>query len=224
MKNSLAFEILKILKSFFVKCIRGFKVCAKEIIRAIEDQWMDRELGISTCYGYDHKQDPSLYSDENTYAPTCYHHLNVMFDFLKLAPEDVLVDIGCGKGRVVLFAATRSLKKVIGIELREVMMSAAKMNLDRLKIKQTEVEIIHDDAATLDYQEGTVFFMYDPFGYKTFRQVISRLKESVTNRPRFVRLVYFNPRYKDYLNAEEWLIPQGEIGRTRIFVWETKKS
>jgi tRNA A58 N-methylase Trm61 len=124
------------------------------------------------------------------YGPTSYSFLEELRDYLKLTPEDVFIDFGAGKGRIICFLAGERVKKVVGVELDPVMLAAARKNIDSLKAKNSPVELVGGDAAAFDVSEGTIFFFYWPFEYKTFNQILQNIKKSMDSRPRSVRLVY----------------------------------
>jgi len=223
-KNSLALELAEIFIRHLVKGLKIPLACAKETACAIEDYLYDRRLGIETRYDYYPKEDKSFYDDEVVYKPTSYRRIKKIVNALQLGADDVFIDLGCGKGRVIFFVATRSVKKVIGVELRKVLAMIAKVNLERVRSRRAEITIVHGDAANFNIDEGTIFFMYDPFGYKTFARVIENIRCSLIARPRKAKIVYFDPRYLDLLNTADWLKARGEIDHSRIFVWENKIS
>jgi len=69
-----------------------------------------------------------------------------------------------------------------------------------------------------------VFYMFNPFGLETFTGVIEKIRESLKTYRRVIRIVYRNPIYIDVSNDINWLIPEGQIDRTEIFVWQNKIS
>ncbi len=221
---NLLVEIADICAWYAHRCANSVVLCLKEIFRSIEDYLQDRKLGIRTCYVHSDLVERSLYQDEILYKPTSFHRIRKMMEHLKLGSQDVFVDIGCGKGRVVCMAAREPIKKVVGLELKKVLADTAEQNLSTLKEKKSEGLILRGDVLAQDLSEGTVFFMYDPFFFKTFSQVIENIHQSVIRFPRCVRIVYFDQRYGDYLDSLDWLKSEGEIGHTRIFVWTYKPS
>lgn len=50
---------------------------------------------------------PNCYSP---YVPTCAERINAFIDFVQLSDDDVLLDLGCGDGRVCVVAAQRMLQ------------------------------------------------------------------------------------------------------------------
>jgi precorrin-6B methylase 2 len=184
----------------------------------------EKRLGIETHGCFSLEDHVALCDDASVYAATSYSRLDRMVDYLKLSREDTFIDLGCGAGRPVFFVGTRRLKKVVGIEIRKELADLAGKNLRNLKLNRTPIEIVHADASAYDVKEGTVFFMFNPFGEKTLAQVIENIKKSLDINPRKVRIAYYCPAHKDLLAAQDWLILEGEIGKTDIFVWRSRSS
>ncbi len=120
---------------------------------------------------------------------------------VELRPSDVFVDIGCGNGRVLCVAARRKLGKCIGIEYRPALARQAARNAESLRGRQCPVEIVTRDAADQDFSEGTVYWMFNPFGEQTMRRVAERIIASQRVHPRRVRLIYVRPLHAATLRA-----------------------
>jgi hypothetical protein len=87
---------------------------AKSRIEKVETDMLDRLLGIDTS-GYDER---SFTGSQNN----GYHSKGYYFTFrylvpLKLGPNDVLYDIGCGAGRVICIASLMNIRKVYGVDI-----------------------------------------------------------------------------------------------------------
>ncbi|MFH1354607.1 MAG: hypothetical protein ABIH19_00450, partial [Candidatus Omnitrophota bacterium] len=78
----------------------------------LKGRYYDKMLGIETAGYYTAIEDISYNKDMVAYSPSPYGRLEKMITYLKLTPDDVFVDLGCGKGRVVFFVALKRLKKV----------------------------------------------------------------------------------------------------------------
>lgn len=190
-----------------------------------KSSYYDKKLGINTSVAeVKLKQNISPNIDNHGYQPTFYGRLEKMVKYLTLTPEDVFIDLGCGKGRVVFFVAMQKLKKVIGVELDRDIFIIAQKNLRNLKINKTFIELINSDAATFDIREGTIFFFFNPFGFKTFNTVINNIKESLIVNPRIIRIVYYGPEYAELLDNQNWLIREGKIENNGCPVWRNKFS
>lgn len=209
-------------------------ICMHDIVTTIEGYCYDKKLDINTSvnYGYSAKDEHKLYSDAAsqgrggdalTYGPTEYSKIRKMINYLKLDKDnDVFVDLGCGEGRVIFLVATQKLKKVIGVDLNKAFIATAIKNLNTLKFNNTPIEFLNRNAVDFDFTQGTIFYMFNPFGSKTLTDVIANIKESQVINPRRVRILYFNAVYRGLLDSIDWLLPEGEIDNTGIFVWHNK--
>ena len=219
-KNWLISKILKEMTNSYAGFIKYVYVCMCRIISIVIDHHYDNKLGIETDAQLVSKDNLSLYKDAVIYQPTPYHKLEKMIDYLNLGPDDIFIDLGCGKGRVIFLVATQKLKKVMGLELKKELVDIAKLNLDNLKLNNTPIEIINADAATYDNSKDiTVFFMFNPFGSATLTRVIDNIKNTLIANPRIIRIVYYVPAYRNLFDNQNWLVSEGEIDKTAIFVW-----
>ena len=160
------------------------------------------------------------------YIPTDLFALRNVLRYV--GPEDVFVDLGCGKGRVLCFVAgRRKLKKVLGVEIVPELAQIARRKVANSRLL-TPVEVIEGDAAKADLNEGTVFYLFNPFGEKTLRKVLSNIETSLSSNPRGIRILYYNPRCADVLDNTPWLQPSIEEdrrlekevrGRLRVRMW-----
>ena len=88
--------------------------------------------------------------------------------------EDVFVDLGCGLGKVTALARLISGARVKGIELQQDLISRAP--------KLDGVEYFHGDARDAPLDEGTIFYLYNPFSGSVLAQVLSRLRALARHR------------------------------------------
>jgi SAM-dependent methyltransferase len=137
----------------------------------------------------------------------------------EVGPGDVFVDIGSGKGRVVMLAARYPFKRVIGVELSERLNAIARRNLaaTRRGRRCGAVELVTADA--LEYElpsDATVVYMYNPFRGATFDAVVAKLIDSVDRNPRSLRLIYLNPKEHDRLIATGRFRLVRTAGRLRL--------
>ena len=224
MKNLLIYKILAELINTCNRIIR--KICRYmlKLIRVIQDHYYDKKLGIDTSESYFHACDHSvsLYKDMHIHRPTPYAVLRTIFNYLKLGHDDVFVAFACGKGRVVFFAAGQGLKKVIGVELDQQLVDIAKENLKKLKLNDTAVEVLNMDASNFDAKFANIFFMFNPFGPRTFKSVLDNIKKSLTANPRKISIIYYNPEYKYLLDTEDWLVLDKRIEGEEISIWHNQ--
>jgi precorrin-6B methylase 2 len=177
----------------------------------ISDSYYKRKFGISTLGRFAAKEGESANSDETIYMPTTYNILRDVFKSLPLTKDDVFMDVGCGMGRVVFYAATMKLKRVIGIELRQSMYDVAVDNYAKLKNRENyaPIDIVHGDVTTYNINDVTVFFLFNPFGIQTMTALMNNIKQSLTQNARNIRIVYIQydtaSDCKQYLDSLEWL-------------------
>lgn len=146
-------------------------------------------------------------------------HLRRVLARSAISSDDVFVDLGSGKGRVLLVAAKYPFRRVVGVELSERLHRASQANVDRKRAAMAcgEVELVNCDA--LEYavpDDATVFYMYNPFKGHVFDTVIDRIRRSVEEKPRSVTLVYTNPVMHDSMEAHGFAMTE-DLGQTRVY-------
>jgi Histone methylation protein DOT1 len=167
-------------------------------------------LGISTSGRYG---DGDATSGEHIYyVTTPYVSIFQILGSLSLTPADVFVDLGSGKGRVVCCAATYDIDRAIGVEDVESLYELGKHNAQRLRGRRAPVIFIRGKAEKFDYTQGTVFYLFNPFGPETMKEMLRRLEYGLFTKPRAVRIVYVNPLWEEPLTNSGWL--------TRCAVWQ----
>jgi len=221
--------IIKIVKvtfeltaSLFKILYRHVKYSAYSLIYTYKEHYGERKFGIDTCESYLYKDDLSLHKDGHPYYATPYYVIECMIAYLKLNSGDVFVDFGCGKGRVALLVSARQIEKVIAIELNPELAAIARKNSTLFKLSKTPITFINADAATCEVNEGTVFYMFNPFKETTLHTVLDNIKKSLSINPRAVRILCFKPLFSHVLDKQDWLTFEGEIGLTDVSVWRSK--
>jgi SAM-dependent methyltransferase len=143
------------------------------------------------------------FPDSSRVQSSRYDTLKRLFSSGQVAvrPADVLVDVGCGKGRAINFWLHQGYhNRILGIDLHE---QVARHTAERLR-GFANVVILIGDAVDLVPQEGTVFYLYNPFGAETLDRFATRLLE-VSLDPAQIRIVYLNARHKNvFQNNRRW--------------------
>lgn len=105
-------------------------------------------------------------------------------------PRWTFVDLGCGKGRALIFAHEAGFERLIGVEMSGKLAETARKNMRRAGIA---AEIANQDASSYRFPDTPlVIFMYNPFGAVTMRQVAEKIKTH--SHPVYV--VYVTPLHK----------------------------
>ena len=154
---------------------------------------------------------PSRHQDGVQYEVPDYLYMRRVRDMLQPGAQDVVFDIGCGMGRFLCLMARESVRKCVGVELQPQLCEAARKNAANLRGRKAPIEIVCGDAATADLSEGTIFYMYNPFGPQTMADVLANIGNSLAKNPRNVRIVYYNALYQDLFQRSGWLEKQREF-------------
>lgn len=162
------------------------------------------------------------HDDAGGYQAPDYINLRKIVKFLKPGPGDVVFDLGSGKSRALCVFARRDVQRCVGVEIFEFLCDTARENARRLRGRRAPIEIRCEDAASADVSEGTVYFMYNPFGAETMRDVIANIGQSLQDKPRDVTVVYYNTPQEAVLAESGWLElyhTMTTFSGTRISFW-----
>ncbi len=120
--------------------------------------------------------------------------------FLRAAPVragDVFVDLGCGKGRVLIQAVAYPFARIIGLELDPGLAALARRNVTN---RTSRIAIESADVITWAVPDDvTHVYLYNPFHGAVMDAALRRLRESLERSPRDLRIGYFNPVDRDRL-------------------------
>lgn len=93
------------------------------------------------------------------YVPTPYDVVNRMLELAEVTRDDVVYDLGCGDGRIVITAAERFGARGVGIDYDPERIAEARANAARRGV-QDLVTFIQQDAMEADVSEATVVTLY----------------------------------------------------------------
>lgn len=144
---------------------------------------------------------PSRYKESGAYQTqhTDYRSLEELFfnNSINIAVDDVLVDIGCGKGRVISFWLRRKMgRKLVGLELDP---DAALVSAKRFQA-EPKITIIKGDAVEHLPLDGTVFYLWNPFNEDVLRRFAEKLIGSADQMSN-VRVIYNNCRHAEVFTS-----------------------
>lgn len=133
---------------------------------------------------------------------------------IRALPENLadftFIDLGCGKGRVLLIAADYGFKEVIGVEFARELVDIARTNCQGVQ----RVKVVVGDAATFEFPSGQlVVYMFNPFGSPVMDAVIRNLLQ----HQGLVYVVYYNPLCERLFDSEPRFLPQEGPSNTRIW-------
>jgi SAM-dependent methyltransferase len=146
------------------------------------DAWVDELLGIEPPP----PDIPDLPRGAVPYLPCGVDEIIAMVHELPVRSDDELVDLGSGLGRVAMLAHLLSGARTHGIEIQAPLVDRARVRCAALGF--TAVSFTHGDAAGAAL-DGSIFFLYAPFGGDTLARVVRRLEDVARRRPIVVAAV-----------------------------------
>lgn len=194
-----------------------------------KDYLMDEKLHIRTT------EENRCYSDTYRYAyePTSYSVLERLCESGFVGPEDVLLDYGCGMGRVPIYLNNQIGCRAIGVEMVEEFYEKACENGRKYKRKEA-VRFVQREAEKYEVPtEVTACFFFNPFSIEIMRRVMERILDSYYEMPRRIRLFFYYPQreYIAYLMGVDALefvdeidcmdLFAGRDDRNRVILFET---
>ena len=101
----------------------------------------------------------SAYADEVPYIPSQANVVDAMLSIAEVGPQDYVVDLGSGDGRIVIAAAKRYGARALGIELDRTLVAGSRANAAREGVSD-KVTFLHQDIFDADFHDATVVTMY----------------------------------------------------------------
>jgi SAM-dependent methyltransferase len=135
------------------------------------------------------------------YFPTLAAPFRRMLDAIDLRWRDfTFVDLGSGKGRVLLLAAERPFRRVVGVELSPALHRVAQHNLACYRSPAQRCfrfELHCRDAASYrPPSEDTLVYLFQPFPEPTLSAVVENLRASLRRRQHRILIAYMNPIFR----------------------------
>ncbi len=178
-----------------------------------ENTW-DKRLQIKTAGRDDLNADQYRYP----YEPTPYRVLERLANSGLIRKGDVILDYGCGKGRVDFFLACQTQAGTIGIEYDERIYRGAIEN-QKTAVSRATSEFVLTRAETYEVPpEVNRCYFFNPFSVEILRKVMARLIDSYYEHPRKILMFFYYPseEYISYLMTVDELefcdeIPCGDL-------------
>jgi hypothetical protein len=120
-----------------------------------------------------------------------YGDLAILFGAADVTTDDVIVDVGCGKGRPLNWLLSHHRgNRIYGIELDPTVCAATARRLRRFG----NVTILNGDATELLPPEGTLFYLFNPFDEAVMRRFVAALT-ALPPAGRSRRVIYYNYKH-----------------------------
>jgi SAM-dependent methyltransferase len=134
------------------------------------------------------------------YWPTSTELVGEILAFLPIRHEQfTFVDLGCGKGRVLLMASDYPFEKIIGVEYAPELHRAAVKNIGTYRSESQKchnIEAVCQDMTTFELsEEPLVVFLYNPASEAVMRIVAGNIVSSLLDCPREMWVVYVTPTH-----------------------------
>lgn len=158
----------------------------------------DWRHGVRTCGTAN--LDALTIAGDNVSHGVFYHPSHPKFLFEVLGALDIdyqqyaFVDLGSGKGRVLLVASEFPFREIVGVEFARELHEIACENIRKYRSasqKCKQVQSRHGDATEFEFPAGPlVLYLANPFGPGVLVPVLRNLQESLASEPRDIILVY----------------------------------
>ena len=179
---------------------RGLVTTWKIAASAIEDSLFDHRFGTETSGVVDSDRlEPTLANRMHAvrYKPTKARPFVRLLSRLSLPDGCTFVDVGSGKGKVLLLAAQRPFRRVVGLEFSPSICARARTNIElftRTTKLKAPIEIFEGDATQYSMAgDENVFFLYNPFDAVILGRFVDNVRRSLLDHPRPIWFIYSVP-------------------------------
>jgi hypothetical protein len=137
------------------------------------------------------------------YEAVSFYMLEQLFAaFRKISAQTSIIDLGCGKGRMMMVAPHFGFTDIAGIDFAKELCEQAIINMKN-KEKQFPAikwKVIHQNAEDYDIgPDDCVFFMFNPFDEPVLKIFLRKLDISCDQFPRTTYFIYASPQHQKLL-------------------------
>lgn len=199
------------------------------------DMEYDWEHKVNTTSGTVRWRERLLGVFHSAYQPTDQVAFREMMSALPIDfSEFTFIDIGSGKGRVLLMASEYPFRKIIGVELVPLLHHIAQENIAASQAQkvsalltssplansqpQIPIESVCTDARQFVFpQTPLVIYLFNPLPEAAFRQMVRNLEHSHLLAPREIWIVYHNPVLEHVLAESKMLVKRSAQPEHSVF-------
>ena len=188
----------------------------------IDERIWDKLFKIKTTGRDDSKADYYNYP----YEPTPYGVLERLGNSGWIKKKDVILDYGCGKGRVGFFLSYQTRAKAIGLDYDERMYEKA---LENKKTALSGNRVSFKLGSAEDFEVPTMVtrcYFFNPFSVEILKKVMARITDSYYQEPREILLIFYYPseEYISYLMTQDNVEFVDEIDCTDLYAYEDERE
>lgn len=167
------------------------------------------------------------------YGATPVRTFNNIMQVLPVSVEDfIFIDLGSGKGRVLLLASKYPFKRIIGVEHVPDLNKIAQNNLD-LYLEKTvtvnRIELYCQDAVSFVRQswpvDNVMLFMFCPFSAAMVKEVCTAIHGRLADSRKTIIIAFVNPKQAMVQVLETWgslkLLYRQEADDPDLFVYQS---
>jgi SAM-dependent methyltransferase len=175
----------------------------------------DAEIGVDTG-GYLRVQDLGI---EKEIARHCVHYeptrvwlFEEVFSSISVNYKDyIMVDIGSGKGRVLILASKFPFKKIIGVEISKHLHEIATKNIatySNTPKKCNDIRSFHLNAVYYNIpDENIIMFLYNPFDDFFLHKLLDKIEKHHQSSGKRIIIIYINPVHRETIEQYTFLEP-----------------
>ena len=167
-------------------------------------------------YGWDLFQYPVL--DLAPFVKTPMEVIERMLALAEVGPTDVVYDLGCGDGRIVIMAAKRYGARGVGVDIDPRRIADAKANARKEGVEHL-VTFIQQDAKTVEALEATVvtLFLTGPANLKLRQMLQEQLRPGT-------RIVSRNFDMADWPPEKTEILADASGAINTLYLWRIAKA
>lgn len=186
-----------------------------------ENKW-DKLLRIKTSGRDDSRSDQYRYP----YEPTPYSVLERLANSGYIRKKNMLIDYGCGKGRVDFFLSYQTRCQSVGIEYDDRIYSSAAENKTSAASAGRTTFLLQNAECYEVPEEADRFYFFNPFSVEILQSVLERITESYYENPREMLLFFYYPsdEYISHLMTVDSLTFMDEIDCMDLFDGEDPRE
>ena len=175
-------------------------------------------LAAAGAAGFAHAYDPARMlfaqatavrrSPDVIFVPTPNEVVDKMLEMAKVTPKDIVYDLGCGDGRIVITAAQKYGVRAVGIDIDPKRISEATANARAAKVTD-KVRFIEGDLFEADISEATVVTLY----------LLTRLNEKL--KPKLLKELQPGTRVVSHaFDMGDWVPEQkAQVAASTVYLW-----
>ena len=137
------------------------------------------------------------------YEAVSYYLLEKLLSaFRKFSDSKSIIDLGCGKGRVMVVAAYFGFTSITGVDFAKELCEEAKSNMIKVQKKFTALKwkVICNDVLNYDISpDDCVFFMFNPFTKDILEKFLQKTEHSLQLAHRTIYFLYASPLHIEVL-------------------------